>query len=116
MLTITCALLVAGCASITNPATVGGVYQMDALVGVAASALKGYRSLCIQHQPAVYPKCRTVMPLLQNDLRIAQGQVTQAIAFVRANPSDTVGLTTLVSQAQASVSQLQTDLKSNGVQ
>lgn len=114
MILLTC-LAGAGCATISNPVSVQGVYEMDAALGIAASALNGYRSLCVQKQPAVYPKCRTVVPIIQSDLRLARGQVAQAIAYVRANPGNTVGLTGIVSQAQASINQLQADLTANGV-
>ncbi len=112
---ITLALALGACATFKNPASVAGVYDLDASVGAAAALINTYRGLCVQKQALVYPKCRTVVPVIQGQLRLVRGQVAQAVAYIRANPGDTVGLTTLVGQAQSSLSQLQTDLKANNV-
>ncbi|MBZ5616246.1 MAG: hypothetical protein LAO23_19735 [Acidobacteriia bacterium] len=112
---IVLALALGACSTVKNPASVAGVYDVDASIGAVAAVVNQYRDLCVRKVALVYPKCREVVPILQNQLRIARGQVQQAVNYIRANPGDTVGLGPLVSQAQASLTQLQTDIRANGV-
>jgi len=116
MISLCALLLLGGCAAIGNPLTINNVYDADAALGVAASTLNGYRKLCVQHNSLVYPKCYSVVPKLQQDLSVARGQIKQAVAYVKANPGNTVQVQVLLNQASASIAQLRADMAANGVQ
>lgn len=98
-------LSLAACGTIANPVTQNQLYNAEAAYGVALSALKGYRTSCIQHVALVYPKCRTVIPILQDKVRTVQGTLVAARTFIRNNPN--VSPISLVSAVQQALTDFQ---------
>lgn len=98
-------LSLAACGTVANPLTQNQLYDAEAAYGVALSAMKGYRTACVNHVPSVYPTCRTVVPKLQAAVRDIQGNLATARSFIRQNP--TLTPTVVVSAVMNSLAELQ---------
>jgi len=93
------------CASINNPINRTELYNAEAAYGLALSAAVGYRRLCVQRTPSIYPQCRAVVPKLQAADRKVQGAVAAVRAFVKDNP--TVTPVSLIAAAQKALADFQ---------